>query len=70
MKPKQKKILNYVLLFAIVVCAFFLRFTGIEDLPSGIYPDEAVNGINAQDANSSGNYQLFYIDNNGREGLF
>jgi len=70
MKPTQKKLLNWTLLLIIIIAAFFLRFTGIENLPSGIYPDEAVNGINAQDANASGNYQLFYTDNNGREGLF
>lgn len=70
MKPKNKKFLHLLLLLAIITSAFFLRFTGIENLPSGIYPDEAVNGVNAQDANRTGDYRLFYTDNNGREGLF
>ena len=67
---KREKIIHLALIIAIVGAAFLVRFVGIENLPSGIYPDEAVNGINAQDANASGEYKLFYIDNNGREGLF
>jgi len=70
MKSKQKKIINSILLLLIIIIAFFLRFYDIENLPAGLYPDEAVNGINAQEANLTGNYQLFYTDNNGREGLF
>ncbi|MCX6761408.1 MAG: glycosyltransferase family 39 protein [Candidatus Moranbacteria bacterium] len=60
----------YVLLFAIVALGFFLRFVNIDHAPPGVYPDEAVNGIDAVTANNTGNYQLFYTANNGREGLF
>ncbi|KKP68611.1 MAG: hypothetical protein UR66_C0004G0011 [Candidatus Moranbacteria bacterium GW2011_GWE1_35_17] len=69
MKFKNQRILNLVLLLLIVVCAFALRIYNIDNAPSGIYPDEAVNGIDALDAISSGNYQWFYPANNGREGL-
>ncbi len=69
MKFKNKRILNLVLLFLIVASAFVLRFYNIENAPSGIYPDEAVNGIDALDAITTGNYQWFYPANNGREGL-
>ena len=55
---------------AIIVLAFFLRFYNIENLPAGLYPDEAMNGTNAIVANETGDYQLFYEDNSGREGLF
>lgn len=58
------------LLLAILIAAFALRITRIENLPAGIYPDEAQNGTDAQLANSTGQYKLFYESNNGREGLF
>ena len=54
----------------IIILAFFLRFYNIENLPAGLYPDEAMNGTNAIEANETGNYKLFYEDNSGREGLF
>ncbi len=54
----------------ILLLAFFLRFYNIENLPAGLYPDEAMNGTNAIEANETGNYKLFYEDNSGREGLF
>jgi hypothetical protein len=60
----------YVLLFATVALGFFLRFINIEHTPPGVYPDEAVNGIDAIGAINSGNYEWFYTANNGREGLF
>lgn len=66
----NKKSTVWIILFVIILSAFFLRFYNIENLPSGIYPDEAVNGIDAYEAQLTGNYKLFYPDNNGREGLF
>ncbi|EKE15846.1 MAG: glycosyl transferase family 39 [uncultured bacterium] len=70
MNTQNKNLTVWIILFAIILAAFFLRFYNIENLPSGIYPDEAVNGIDAYGAQLTGNYQLFYPDNNGREGLF
>lgn len=58
------------LLFAILLAAFALRVTNIENIPYSIFPDEAQNGIDAQEANATGEYKLFYESNNGREGLF
>jgi len=60
----------YLLLFAIIALGFFLRFVNIDHTPPGVYPDEAVNGLDAVTANNTGNYQWFYTANNGREGLF
>lgn len=70
MTPQQNKTMHLAVLLVIIVSAFFLRFYDIENIPSGIYPDEAVNGMDALRANETGKYQLFYPDNNGREGLF
>lgn len=64
---KSKK---YVLLFLIIALGFLLRFLNIENAPPGVYPDEAVNGIDALNAIHYGNWQWFYEANNGREGLF
>lgn len=67
---KHKKTLVYLLLFLIVALGFFLRFVNIDHTPPGVYPDEAVNGMDALAANNTGHYQWFYTANNGREGLF
>jgi 4-amino-4-deoxy-L-arabinose transferase-like glycosyltransferase len=61
----------YILLAVlIVVGALFLRTYKLGTLPPGVYPDEAVNGIDAITANANHHWQLFYENNNGREGLF
>ena len=67
---KNKKWLVYILLFLILSLGLFLRVYNIENTPPGVYPDEAVNGEDAIRANQTGNYQLFYPANQGREGLF
>ena len=73
-KPAKKKDISfklYILLAALIVLgALFLRTYKLSTLPPGVYPDEAVNGIDAITANASHHWQLFYTNNNGREGLF
>src|SRR3989344_3039859 len=54
----------------IMVVAFVFRFQYIQSTPPGLYPDEAMNGNNALEAIATGDYKVFYPDNNGREGLF
>lgn len=66
----RNKIINFLLATLIIVLAFVVRSYNIENAPSGIYPDEAVNGMDALKANLSGKYDWFYPDNNGREGLY
>lgn len=66
----MKKWLNGIAILAIVAAAFFVRIHNIETTPAGIYPDESVNGIDALNANTTGDYKLFYTNNYGREGLF
>ncbi|MBL8030075.1 MAG: hypothetical protein JNN11_02405 [Candidatus Doudnabacteria bacterium] len=58
-----------LLLFAIVFFAIFFRFYLITEMPGGLFPDEAANGL---DINSmqSGQLQPFYERGNGREALF
>ena len=57
-------------MFAILALAAFFRFYQITTIPPGLFSDEAVNGINTLEANDTGNYKVFYPENNGREGLF
>ncbi len=66
--PMPKKYL--LILLAIVVLGAFLRFYLITEIPLGLYPDEAMNGSNAQEAWATGHFKVFYPENNGREGLF
>jgi len=68
-KMQNKKVWIYGLLTIIVIGGFFLRFYDINHAPPGVYPDEAVNGTDAARANETGQYQWFYPDNQGREGL-
>jgi 4-amino-4-deoxy-L-arabinose transferase-like glycosyltransferase len=71
MPPRARIVSPIFLGFSIIIfIAFFLRFYNIANLPAGLYPDEAMNGMNAVVANETGDYKLFYEENSGREGLF
>lgn len=59
-----------VTLALILFLAFFVRIYRIENIPAGIYPDEAANGVDAVHALETDNFDLFYPTNFGREGLF
>lgn len=59
-----------VLLITILSIGAFFRFYQIAEIPPGLYPDEAMNGNNALEALATGDFKVFYPENNGREGLF
>lgn len=63
-----------VLLLVILIIATFFRLYHLGSIPSGLYPDEAMNGNNAVQALEAvppaGGFKVFYPENNGREGLF
>jgi len=59
-----------LILILILAVAFVFRFQDIQSIPPGLYPDEAINGNNALIALETGDYKVFYPENNGREGLF
>ena len=67
MASKTKILIALVL---ILIIAVFFRFWKIDQTPPGLYPDEAMNGNNAVEAIKTGQFKLFYPENNGREGLF
>lgn len=66
----DKRQRTWILLGIILAVAIFFRFWQFTEFPPGLYPDEAVNGVNGLQAVETGNYQVFYQDNNGREGLW
>ncbi|MDP3954444.1 MAG: glycosyltransferase family 39 protein [bacterium] len=61
---------RWIIILIIIATAAFFRFYNLADAPPGLYPDEAMNGNNALQAISTGDYKVFYPENNGREGLF
>jgi len=63
-----KKTLIYLLI--ILAIASFFRLWNLNSTPPGLYPDIAMNGNDALNSLKTGNFKLFYPENNGREGLF
>lgn len=66
---KNSKFAFLTLTLIIIIAAFF-RLYNITQTPPGLYPDEAMDGTNAQEAIATHNFKVFYPENNGREGLF
>ncbi len=58
------------MLVGILIIATFLRFYHLTTVPSGLYPDEAMDGNNAIEVAETGHFQPFYVEDNGREGLY
>ncbi len=59
-----------ILLLLILAIAVFFRFWNLAQIPPGLYPDVAINGNDALHALQTGQFKVFYPENNGREGLF
>src|SRR5581483_7767558 len=64
MTQKQK-----FLLVVIILLAVFFRFYQILQMPGGLFPDEAANGLDIN-LMQQGHLQPFYERGNGREALF
>ncbi len=63
----DKKILLFLLI--ILAIAAFFRLWQLNQIPPGLYPDVAMNGNDALQSLRTGNFKLFYPENNGREGM-
>jgi len=59
-----------LLVISILALAIFFRTWHLNSIPPGLYPDEAINGNNALQAIKTGDYKVYYPENNGREGFF
>jgi 4-amino-4-deoxy-L-arabinose transferase-like glycosyltransferase len=64
---ERKKIVCLLFILAITI---FFRVWKLGEIPPGIHPDAARNGIDALDAIKTNDYKVFYPENFGREGLF
>ena len=68
--PHKHKNHEWWIVLVIMLVAVVFRFQHITTTPPGLYPDEAMNGHNALEAIKTGDYKVYYPENNGREGLF
>jgi len=59
-----------ILLLIIMALASFFRLWQLDAVPAGLWPDEAINANTAVRILDSKNFQVFYPENHGREGLF
>jgi len=66
----RSSLIKVIPLATIFLLAAFLRLYRLPEIPPGLHPDEAMNGINALEAWRTGHFQVFYPENGGREGLF
>ena len=62
---------NKAIIFLLVILAIaaFFRLWQLDSVPPGLYPDVAINGNEAINSLKTGNFKVFYPENNGREGL-
>ncbi len=60
---------NWVLIVILLV-ATFLRFYNLSELPPGLYPDEAANGLDIIRMKDDGDFRAIYDTNGPRESLF
>ena len=61
---------TFLFLLIILAIATFFRLWQLSSIPPGLYPDVAINGNEALNSLKTGNFKVFYPENNGREGLF
>ena len=59
-----------LLLFGVLAIASFFRFYHLAATPPGLYIDEAMDGVNAQNVAQTGQFRVYYPEDNGREGLY
>lgn len=68
-RTSRPELLFWVGLILLVLVGYFLRAIDLDQLPSGLYRDEAMNALDGFTAISSGRFPLYYPDNYDR-GLF
>jgi 4-amino-4-deoxy-L-arabinose transferase-like glycosyltransferase len=59
-----------LLLSGVLAIASFLRFYHLASTPPGLSIDEAMDGVNAQNVAQTGQFKVYYPEDNGREGLY
>ncbi len=66
---QKKRVITVILLIGILCIGAVMRLWNLGAIPPGLYIDEAANGANAIQTMETGERQVFYFDNYGREGL-
>ncbi len=61
---------KYLCLAGVLIIAGFFRFYHLTTTPPGLYVDEAMDGVNAQNVAQTGHFKVYYPEDNGREGLY
>lgn len=61
---------KYLCLIGVFIIATFFRFYHLTSTPPGLYMDEAMDGVNAQNVAETGQFKVYYPEDNGREGLY
>src|ERR1022692_3594902 len=56
----RSSLIKVIPVAAIFVLAAFLRLYRLPEVPPGLHPDEAMNGINGLEAWRTGHFQVFY----------
>jgi len=69
-KTKKWQVFEIAVVIMIFALGAYVRFTGLTCLPPGLYPDEAMNLSDGLKTAETGEWKLFYENNNGREGLY
>ena len=69
-KIKTSSVIFFTLLFLIFACGIFFRTWKLETTPPGLQYDEAHNGLDGFQAAQNKEFKLFFVENNGREGLY
>ena len=64
------KKIRWTLLVGILIIAGFFRFYHLTATPPGLFMDEAMDGVNAQNVAQTGHFKVYYPEDNGREGLY
>lgn len=67
---KKNSFIVFASVLVLLIIATFFRVYNLNVTPSGLYPDEAINGNNALEVVHGEPMRVFYPENNGREGLF
>jgi 4-amino-4-deoxy-L-arabinose transferase-like glycosyltransferase len=74
MSPGRRlSVSGWAILLLIIIIAAVLRFWQLGDIPSGLYRDEAANGLDALDViegRREGESPFYFATNNGREPLY
>lgn len=70
MKYKKSFWIEIAIVTVILILGAYVRFACLTCLPAGIYPDEAMNTTDGLATAEAGEWELFYENNNGREGLY